>query len=125
MQRLFATFPDGQPGLALLLLRISLAWSLLAHNLCHGGNETYYLPAIVSGCAAVLLVLGLFTPVMAVVSAAAALVGLFVSKGYDTMNGCFLISVIVALGMLGPGAYSAEARIYGRRQLIVPPGRGR
>jgi uncharacterized membrane protein YphA (DoxX/SURF4 family) len=125
MQRLFATFPDGQPGLALLLVRVSLAWILLFHGLCHGGEEMYYLPAIVSGCAAVLLVLGLFTPFMALLSAASGLIGLFVCKGYDTMNGCFIISVIVALAMLGPGAYSVDARLYGRRQLIVPTGRGR
>ncbi len=33
----------------------------------------------------------------------------------------FFIAVSTALAFLGPGAYSVDARLFGRREIIIPP----
>jgi hypothetical protein len=81
------------------------------------------LPMAVCGCSSILLALGLFTPFTATFSVIAGAIGLFLCNGCDTINECFVLIVIVALGMLGPGAYSMDARLYGRRQIVVPTAR--
>jgi hypothetical protein len=110
---------------ALLLLRFSLAWILLLQGVHYWLSHDSLLAAGVFGGSSLLLVLGLFTPFTAAFSVIAGVIGLYLCKGCDTINWCFVLSVIAALGMLGPGAYSMDARLYGRRQVTVPPGHDR
>ena len=121
VQRLFATFPDGQPGAALLLMRLSLAGILAFHGSAFWqGPPAYWVTGICLGIA-LLLAIGLYTPFAAIAGAVIGAMGLFLCTSCDRVTGIFLLVVMVALGMMGAGAYSVDARIYGRREVVVPP----
>ena len=122
MQRLFATFPDGQPGAALLLLRLSLAGILAFHGSAFWQGPPAVGVTLICGAIGALLAIGLFTPFVAIAGAIGGALALFFCNGGDSVAACFLLVVMVALGMLGAGAYSLDARMYGRREVVVPTG---
>ena len=68
--------------------------------------------------AAVLLFSGLWTPVA---GALAALVELwnFFSRPEDTWTSILLGTLGVALGLLGPGAWSVDARLFGWKRIDI------
>jgi hypothetical protein len=119
MRKLFATFPAGAPGAALLLLRLSVAAH--ASFTCVLQNA-YDLP--IWARASVLLVaavlgLGYLTPIVSLLSAsAAALLSLHLGMSPNADSAFVLIDGIV-VAMLGPGAYSVDARLFGRRVVVL------
>jgi hypothetical protein len=120
VQRLFATFPDGQPGAALLLLRLSLAGVLAFHGTAYWQSLPGVWVTLVCCGVALLLAAGLYTPFTAITGALVGAVALLFCKTTDPVGGGFVLAVLAALGMLGAGAYSVDARIYGRREVVVP-----
>ena len=68
----------------------------------------------------VLLAIGFFTPFAAIGGAAVGAIALFLCASCDPIAGAFVVIVMAALGMLGAGAYSLDARMYGRREVVVP-----
>jgi hypothetical protein len=118
VQRLYATFPDGQPGAALLLLRVAVAGVLVFHGSACWPTQPAFWSTLICGIVALLLVIGLFTPFVALGGAAVAAAALY--HGTDLITGAFVAIVMAALGMLGAGAYSLDARLYGRREVVVP-----
>jgi len=116
VQRLFATFPDGQPGIALLILRLSLSAVLLVR-----GTEFWPVgPShVVSISVAAFLAIGLYTPYVGILGACAGCVGSLQAVGTSQMDGWFTLAILVAVGLLGAGAYSADARLYGRRRFVL------
>jgi uncharacterized membrane protein YphA (DoxX/SURF4 family) len=120
VQRLFATFPDGQPGAALLLLRLSLAGVLAFHGSAYWPAQPPFWSTVISSGVGILLAIGLFTPFAAIGGAAVGVIVLFLCRGCDPLTGAFVVIVMAALGMLGAGAYSLDARMYGRREVVVP-----
>jgi hypothetical protein len=116
MQRLFGTFPNGSAGTALVVLR--LAASVFLINQCRlcllpGGQVLLAL----SGVAGLSLLAGLFTPAAAGMSIAISLCEFWLCG--ESAGGVLLIAILVAIALLGAGAYSLDARIFGRRKLIV------
>jgi uncharacterized membrane protein YphA (DoxX/SURF4 family) len=79
---------------------------------------------------ALALLIGLLTPLVAALSGlgnSMACVTLFLSSGVNdqaraicAMN---LAAMSIALVLLGPGAFSLDARLFGRREIIIPEGR--
>jgi hypothetical protein len=122
VQRLFSMFPPGAPGLALLLLRVSVALALLFDSYAHRGA----LPGWVHGAAIVISLVvsaGYLTPVAAAAALVLhAIVWLAVGGGVDaTAVAAVLALDAVALALLGPGAYSLDSRRFGRRLVVLPP----
>ncbi len=131
MQRLFSSFPAGWPGLGLLLLRAAVGVSLAIQGgacLAGRGQEIWLqaagLFALVTGAA---LLIGFLTPVAA---ALAALDGAGVALSWlpspisDGLCGApatvFLVVMAASIVLLGPGAFSLDARLFGRREVVIP-----
>jgi hypothetical protein len=111
MQRLYPMFPLGGPGLALVLLRMAVS----AHLAVLAAEHPYAIPANVGLLLlAALVTLGLLTPLA---SAAAAISQLAMAIPGDglTHSAVLLLLDPVLLFMLGPGAYSCDCRLFGRR----------
>ena len=132
LRRLFFAFPGGWPGCALLLLRLVLGLVFLTEGRFYleGQNVTagvwlFGLSILVAG--GVLLV-GFLTPIVAGIVAAGTLgVGLGILPGstptlFDSkIPFIFGLTMLVTLVGLGPGAFSMDARVFGRREIIIPP----
>lgn len=102
MQRLFVMFPDRGPGIGLLWLRLCLSAALFTPGMQAGGWSALCLLAVL------MLVLGALTPLAALM----AVVGMFAQQTPWPQA-----VLPLALLMLGPGAYSLDARLFGRRLL--------
>lgn len=117
MQRLFSTFPAGRPGVGLLLLRLALAYMLLTH-VPHLGALT--LPALsMIACVGVssFLAFGFLTPLASVAGFTAGSVCL--ASGHDVAADLTLMVLMLSLALIGAGAYSVDAKLYGRREIVL------
>lgn len=112
MQRFFSSFPDGRGGLGLLLLRVAGGASLVVQArswLTAPAWSTIAVSALAL-LAALLLLIGFLTPIAGSI---AAVVGLY---GAMTEGLCLFV-VAAAIVLLGPGAFSIDARLFGRREI--------
>jgi hypothetical protein len=112
MQRLFSMFPTGAAGIALFILRLSAAAALLFYGTRHPAPLwTVFVPALPASA----LCLGFITPYASGMGCLMELATLI--RFEDQPAFPIIISILnsAALGMLGPGAYSLDARIFGRR----------
>jgi uncharacterized membrane protein YphA (DoxX/SURF4 family) len=131
VQRFFSTFPSGPPGLGLLLLRLTVGCVLICDGVVSFGDTDAAslgrgLATIAIPVGAALL-LGLLTPAAGTLAtltsfgAAAARFSLGHSDRYGgELPGLLLIAISSALVLLGPGAFSLDARLFGRREIVVP-----
>jgi uncharacterized membrane protein YphA (DoxX/SURF4 family) len=128
---LFFAFPRGWPGVALLLLRAVLGSAILAEGgLYFSGSDSAHawFIGLLAFAAGALLLIGFLTPIVALLVAAAA-----VGVGFSLLPACsqnlfdskisliFGFTMLVAIIGLGPGAFSVDARVFGRREIIIPP----
>jgi putative oxidoreductase len=120
VRRLFSTFAQGWPGAGLLILRLVAASAAVAcglHGLQAAQSESAVV-AIAAIIAGALLSMGLWTPVSGCVVAGFALWALM-SKSGDPWTNILLAGVGVALSMIGPGAWSLDARLFGWRRTLI------
>jgi putative oxidoreductase len=121
VQRLFSMFPNGWPGRGLLLLRL-VAGTLLIHDGLSelAGSplwEGVIRPSLATG-AGILLLVGLWTPIAGVLVVVVEL-----WTGFSKIDSLRSSVVSAALGatlaMLGPGARSIDARLFGRKRIDI------
>ena len=122
MRRLFSTFARGAPGLGLLLLRTVAAIAVvfqaakaLSASQPVGPSILYVLIGVVG----ILLLVGLWTPVTGTVLAIIACSSAFLHPT-DPWNCIFLGTLGAALALLGPGAWSVDAHLFGWKRVELP-----
>src|ERR1700756_5474843 len=118
-RRSFSAFPDGWPGHGLLLLRLTLGLPLIYWGAADlAAAHVTAIPQLAAAIAGILLVSGLFTPVAgAIIMLAQAWMAwapAFAHDGERSMR-LFLAAAAVSVAMLGPGAWSVDARRFGRK----------
>jgi uncharacterized membrane protein YphA (DoxX/SURF4 family) len=126
LQRLFSTFPDGWPGFGLLLLRLGggIALICLGINgfLATVGEPVSMVRDLVEAVGGTLLLAGLWTPVTGTFVAIDELWIAFSvhSSPQDGQWIHILLAVLTAgIAMLGPGAWSIDARLFGRKRFDI------
>jgi putative oxidoreductase len=126
LQRLFSTFASGWPGVGLLLLRLLTGAALIYFGIVgaiSAPSLTIIVLQIMGACAGVLLLIGLWTPVTA---ALAAFIKVWIAwSRFYSHYGDPWIPVLQAilsavLAMVGPGAWSVDARLFGRKRIDFP-----
>ena len=117
-------FPPGGPGFGLLLLRISVAATFVLSAANRTGISSIHPLLVGALLVSLCLTTGVLTPYLSFIVCVYALVNLFSAGSYlDELVLASLLLSAAALALLGPGAYSVDARLFGRRVVVVPPPR--
>ena len=121
MQRLYSTFADRWPGVGLLLQRVLVAIMLVRFCVIHLTDSPFsisMIPHIIGACAAMLFLVGLWTPFVGTLIAVVELWVVLTHLG-DPWVSMMLATIGATTAMLGPGAFSIDAVLFGRRHLDV------
>jgi putative oxidoreductase len=120
LQRLFTTFADSWPGFGLLIQRLVTGLALICRGIV-ALSEAHYsalqtTPQIAGTVLGLFIVAGLWTPAVGALIAVAELWIAFAGGGSTGMP--IILAVLGGtLAMIGPGAWSIDARLFGRKRL--------
>ena len=123
-RRSFSAFPDGWPGHGLLLLRLTLGLPLIYWGAADLAAHVTAVPRLAAAVAGIFLVSGLFTPVAgAIIVLAQAWIAFSPASANDGERSMRLLLAAASVAMLGPGAWSVDARRFGRKVVEIgePP----
>ena len=119
MQRLFSSFADGWPGAGLLLLRLLAGMGLLDGCIMSARSSmgtAQMVPSLLAAVFGAMLIVGLFTPFAGIMAAAVEVWIALSHPGYRWPQ-IGLAGLCLSLAMIGPGAWSIDARLFGRKQI--------
>jgi putative oxidoreductase len=132
LQRLFSSFPDQWAGIGLLLLRMAIGLIAVIQGglyLLNRAGETFEAVAVGVAIAAsgISLLIGFLTPLAGALIAVATM-GIALSWLPPPTPNLFdapvplvlVVTVCAAVAFLGPGAFSVDSRLFGRRRIIIP-----
>jgi putative oxidoreductase len=119
LQRLFSNFANGWPGAGILLQRglvgILLVWEAVA-QLSDTSHATSLVLGLVAALSGVFLLLGLWTPISGLVAAMVELV-IVIAQTSKPLVPVVLGTLSASIAMIGPGAWSLDARFFGRKHI--------
>jgi putative oxidoreductase len=121
LQRLFSTFANGWPGVGLLLQRVLTTTLLVRFGIIELADKSFSLtmiPQLIAASVGILLLVGLWTPVAGSLIAAVELWIAFVN-GSDPWIAIALATLGATIAMIGPGAWSIDARLFGRKHITT------
>jgi putative oxidoreductase len=121
VRRLFSSFARGWPGVGLLLLRVAAGSSLIARSILVLGNTptfgTGFFQLFIA-TAGLLLIAGVWTPIGAAVMVLLELWRI-ISRHEDPASDILLCVLALAIALLGPGAWSVDARLFGWKRIDI------
>jgi putative oxidoreductase len=121
MQRLYSTFPNSSPGVALLLMRLGQSVQVLWGDDLRSLTATDPFVALLHGLEFLtsgLLAIGLWTPIAGSLQALLECPSVY-SHGHFERDHFLGVLLCVCLAMLGPGAWSLDARLFGRQRIRI------
>jgi uncharacterized membrane protein YphA (DoxX/SURF4 family) len=134
LRRLYSTFPGGLPGAGLLVLRVTIGLEILIQASSwlikpwliepQTSNNALCAPGLLALIIGTSFILGFLTPLAGSLSALMAIATRCLhpewSASMTTLLDVNLIIMVIAITLLGPGAFSLDAYFFGRREIIVP-----
>ena len=121
MRRLFSTFARGWPGVGLLLLRVTAGIALVVPSIYVLENAPTFRTGFFQlfiATVGLLLITGLWTPVVAIVMVILELWRI-ISRHGDPASDILLCALALAIALLGPGAWSVDARLFGWKRIEI------
>ena len=121
VRRLFTSFARGAPGAGLLLMRVAAGAGLIVNALSGlgaGPALAFVVLDTLGAATGVLLVAGLWTPIAGALAAVIETWHAFVDPAHVRSHA--LLAIIgAALALLGPGAWSIDARLFGWKRVEI------
>jgi hypothetical protein len=119
VRRLFSTFPGGLPGAGLLVMRVGASFVLAARSIAALQGQ----PALASAASPALqfalalqLLAGVWTPLAGLLVALIEVARL-VGRTETPWVSLLLATLGLAVALVGPGAWSIDARLFGWRRI--------
>jgi putative oxidoreductase len=122
VQRLFSTFAEGWPGAGLLLQRVLTSIVLLRFGITYFAETARLglsVASVIAAVAGVFLLLGLWTPLAGIIIAIVE-VWIFLAWSGASLTPIMLAGLGSTVAMIGPGRWSIDAKLYGRKHLEDP-----
>jgi putative oxidoreductase len=121
LQRLFSNFANGWPGLGLLAQRVLIALVLVSNVVVHiaNGTKSAALPELIGAGLSIFILVGLWTPIVGTLASVTEIWEL--CRTGDSWIPIVAATLSATLAMIGPGAWSVDARLFGRKHITPPP----
>jgi hypothetical protein len=128
LRLLFSTFPGGGRGIGLLLLRCAVGTAAMIKGggyLSGPASIEAAIAGVMSLAVGFALLVGFITPIASGLTTLGALAGCvsrLAATGLESTASFAFVGIVAAsLTLLGPGALSLDSRLFGRREIIIPP----
>jgi uncharacterized membrane protein YphA (DoxX/SURF4 family) len=130
-----SSFPEGWPGAGLVLVRLVAASGAILEGINALAEPPVRPLSVTIGLTAILvgatLLVGFLTPIVGGIAALgyslkviSILLTTDANAHFQAFSMINLAAISIALVLLGPGVFSVDARLFGRREIIIPQRRG-